>query len=84
MKGNPKIVIIQNKTGLRSALREMALNEKEQHLRSGGNHNVFLLELYKDNFLYTDNTAENHTDWRLWNPQQVRCRLDVYRAAFEQ
>jgi len=57
-----------NKTDLRSALLEMVWNEEEQHSRSGGNYNVILFKLHKDNFLSGDSKAENNVSQWLWNP----------------
>lgn len=60
-----------NKTGLGSALREIVWNEDEQNSRSGGNYNVFLFRLHKDNFLYRGSKAENNLSQWLWSPWQV-------------
>lgn len=57
-----------NKTGLGSALREIVWNEDEQNSRSGGNYNVFLFRLHKDNFLCRDCKAENNVSQWLWSP----------------
>ncbi|KKG11973.1 hypothetical protein EO98_10105 [Methanosarcina sp. 2.H.T.1A.6] len=51
----------------------MALNEEEQHSRSGGIYNVFLFKLHKDYFLYADRKVKNNVYKWLWSPQQVKC-----------
>lgn len=51
----------------------MALNEEEQHSRSGGNYNVFLFKLHKDYFLSADRKVKNNVYKWLWSPQQVKC-----------